>query len=410
MRRRSSTLSWTWWALITGVVGSVVAVAVVGTVLQPSPTSSTGTTAPDPSPPSPPPALPSCLTNDPLVPDPGGPHGLFVLNPPNGPHNAYYGDVQEYLLHNPALCGADFWVPWSSVDQGPGSSPEFNFSAVDANAAPWIAAGKQVNLIFEMIGGTPNYVPASVLASVPTFSCGGSVTTPVEWNATFEQDYQQFIAAAVHHFDAERGFGYIRFDLSVSGSLAPVDNIDASGCNATLTSYGFNLGVWTAYLDGMLNFQHSLAPSVGLITPISPVYPNAGDNVSGAISAVAAADGIGIGSEGLRANDSSGAVGGIGCGGHGWCYYFAKYAGIVPLELQTEAASSPNGSGPVGSLTQLLPFGLSQRAQVFELYLDDWLTAFDPNYPAYAEYHAEYGAAINETADEVGFVPSELPG
>jgi len=349
-------------------------------------------------------ASPSCSAVNPTVADPTAPHGLFVLGPPTSPHNQYYADVQDYLVPNPVVCGADFWIPWNTVDAGPLVHPEYNFSNADSEAAPWISAGKEVNLIFEMTSsGSGQYVPSSILSEVPTIQCGDSPATPVEWNGTFETAYRAFIAAAVHHFEAEPGFGYIRFGLGVAGETTPVQNIDAPGCSNQLNATGFSLTVWRTYLTGMLAYEHSLAPTIQLMVALTPVYPNQGDNVTPAVAAAAASDGVGFGSEGLRANDSAVIEpDGEGCGGHGWCHQFWRFAGVVPLELQTVEASSPDGSGPTGSLVSLLPFGLSQHTQIFELYLEDWLTAFDPNYPAYAAYHSGYATTFLQTAAAVG--------
>lgn len=398
--------------LVAILVGVLIGMSTVGGTLvmgyHGSPAVSTSPSPPSPPPPSPPPptsphSIPSCLSTDAQVADPSAPHGEFVLDPPTEPHHAYYSDVQTYLLNNPILCGADFWVAWDTVDAGPQSHPEYNFSAVDAEAAPWIAAGKEVNLIFEMLGGSPSYVPASILSEVPTLQCGTSGATPVEWNATFETAYRAFLAATVQHFDSESGFGYLRFNLGVSGETSPISDINAPGCQSALMTAGFSLATWANYLTGMLSYEHSLDPSIGLITPVSPVFPGEGDNITATVSSAAAADGIGIGNQGLRANDSSVVEpNGVGCGGNGWCQQFWRFAGVVPLELQTAAASSPDGSGTVGSLVSLLPFALSQHTQVLELYLDDWLTAFDPNYPAYASYHTAYASALTQAAAVVG--------
>ncbi|MCI4372946.1 MAG: hypothetical protein L3K02_04820, partial [Thermoplasmata archaeon] len=164
-----------------------------------------------------------CSASDPAVADPSAPHGAFILDPPTDRHDAYYADLQTYLLNNPVLCGADFWVPWNTVDAGPQAQPEYNFSAVDAEAAPWTAVGKEVNLIFELEGTSSGsqFVPSSILAEVPTLQCGNSAVTPAEWNGTLTTAYRAFIAAAVHHYDTLPGIGYLRFGFGVAGETAP---------------------------------------------------------------------------------------------------------------------------------------------------------------------------------------------
>jgi len=72
--------------------------------------------------------------------------------------------------------------------------------------------------------------------------------------------------------------------------------------------------------------------------------------------------------------------------------------GEVPLEFQTLTASQPNGSGPTGSLAVLLPWAVGVHTQILELYFVDWLTAFDPSYPGYPEYHTAYSAAFQSAA------------
>jgi hypothetical protein len=51
------------------------------------------------------------------------------------------------LLNNPVLAGVNFFLEWGSVDRGPGANPRYDFSAFDKQIAPWIAAGKRVNVI-----------------------------------------------------------------------------------------------------------------------------------------------------------------------------------------------------------------------------------------------------------------------
>jgi len=348
---------------------------------------------------------PSCLRADGQVADPSAPHGEFILDPPTNVHNALYGDVQTYLLNNPVVCGADFWVPWSSVEFGTIAQPVFNFSPIDSAAAPWIAAGKVVNLIFQMVGTGPEtqYLPSFIQAAVPTFQCNGSAVTPVEWNGTFESAYRTFVTAEVHHYNDRPGIGYLRFGFGFSGEVYPVQNLNDPSCQKELSALGFSISVWNVYVTGMITFEHTLDPKVQLMIAPAPIQWGSSNNATSVASAAAAADGIGIGNEGFEVNDSAVVEpDGVGCGGHGWCQQFWKYSGVIPLELQTLSVTSPNGSGPVGSLVTLLPFGVSQHAQIFELHLADWLLAFDPNYPGYVLYHSAYAQALTQTAEIVG--------
>ncbi|MCI4323178.1 MAG: hypothetical protein L3K03_04045 [Thermoplasmata archaeon] len=350
-------------------------------------------------------SLASCRSSDAPVADPSAPHGLFILNPPTRSGEPYYADTLQYLQNNSVLCGADFWIHWNTVDQGPTAARQYNWTAVDQEILPWTEAGKEVNLIMQMVGYGPNetYVPPYVLTHVPTMQCANSSTTPLFWNTTVLTNYQNFMRATVEHFTGIPGIGYIRFGLGTGGETFPLFDVSAPGCWAALNSSGFTDPLWTNYLTQMLDFEKALDAPFQLMVALNGVGVGTDDNLPAQTAATAAANGIGFGTEGFElANVQENATGQpTPCGG--WCKQFDEYEGQVPLELQTDAVSSPNGSPPIGSLTTLLPYGLSQHTQIFELYFEDCLTAYDPNYPGYASAHAAYSQVFNETALTVGF-------
>ena len=73
-----------------------------------------------------------------------------------------------------------------------------------------------------------------------------------------------------------------------------------------------------------------------------------------------------------------------------WCRIFRRFRGKVPLVLQTGGATNPDGSEPAGSMTAILPFALSQHVQIFEIYVEDFLVAYDPSNSQFARHHDEY--------------------
>ena len=46
----------------------------------------------------------------------------------------------------------------------------------------------------------------------------------------------------------------------------------------------------------------------------------------------------------------------------------------------------------------LLPFAASHKVNILEIYFQDWLLAYDPNYPGNAQYGAAYANAIRSAA------------
>jgi hypothetical protein len=76
---------------------------------------------------------------------------------------------------------------------------------------------------------------------------------------------------------------------------------------------------------------------------------------------------------------------------------FAQYSGQVPTELQTYMQSCPDNSCTTGSLVDLIPWAVANHAKVFEIYYQDWLTAYDPNYPGfYPAYQPVLQAAAGQ--------------
>ncbi len=69
-------------------------------------------------------SIPKCSEALSTVAVPTAPHGLFVILFPGARINAQ----TNILLHNPAICGANFYVVWKEVDRGPGSNPRYDWS------------------------------------------------------------------------------------------------------------------------------------------------------------------------------------------------------------------------------------------------------------------------------------------
>ena len=116
-------------------------------------------------------AFPSCTDSLPTVAVPDGPHGLFAIFFPGAVRiNAR---VNQYLLHNPVVCGANFYLVWNEIDRGPSTNPRYDFSHVEHEMEPWVKAGKQVNLIVwaTHYGGGQRATPDHVFRKVQSVRC-----------------------------------------------------------------------------------------------------------------------------------------------------------------------------------------------------------------------------------------------
>lgn len=340
---------------------------------------------------------------------PSAPHGLFVLAP--GPNSPLAGPVTQYLIGNPDVCGAAIFVNWQQVDRGPGANPRYDWSTVESAIAPWEAAGKTVNLIVwgASEGGTvQRSTPLWVQSQVEMISCDKSAPTPVYWQPGYANNWRIFIQATVNQFAADPHIGYLRFGLGTGGEGLASAGTRTPSCLAQWNAAGYQTA-WPAYVSGVIAFEGSLHSSHQLMVAI-----NTFDAMPAPMSVAQAASqvGIGFGMEGLQASDAAAISTGQACGESNWCAVFNQYAGTVPLHLQTPYQTDPSGAPATGSepkgiirmgpLPPLLQAGLQVHAQIYELYAQDWLIAFDPQFPGYAQYHAAYAEALDAAAAVVG--------
>jgi hypothetical protein len=324
------------------------------------------------------------------------PVAMEVVFPPAYPSEPYYDDVQTYLLNNPTVSGITTSIEWSAVDNGPSGDPQYDFSAVDAVLATWIGAGKKVNLIVWAVSdtptntATPQYVWDNLGASNQTTCTGEKI--PNYFSSAFQLPYQAFLSQVIKHYGSNGSIGYIRIGLGRGGETLPSQNFGSDPCtNTFVNDWGWTATTWTNYLDAMLTYEGTLKSPKNLMVGLDQL-----DTISMPESeaATAVASHISFGNQGLEASDQTNYP---HCSSD-WCNLFNEYTGDEPLELQTIALSSPEGKAPVGSLVELLPFAVSHYATILEIYCNDWLLAFDPDYPGYGTYGAAYAEAFRNAA------------
>jgi len=388
------------------------------------------------------------------VADPGGVRGLFVATA-NQVSPAVLQDETKYLLPDKTLCGVDLVIPWSSVQLGPG---EYDWTFIDKAAEPWEKAGKVVNLIvwgtdesarYELdkqgflcsadpgqacLPATPAYVLGDLSALGETVDCGPKDGTelPEYWQPDYETPWRAFERALVVDVDDDHSLsrvGYIRFGLGTGGEDFPVDHYDlpaknppAGSCPAAWQAHHLSASVWLSWSLAQVAYEATLPAhnpiNIGINT-FSSLFGTLSDPLQDQVAAAAAADGMGVGMEGMTSKQAQGETLGSNCT-RDWCEPFDTLAGRVPLEMQTYTQSDPFGAPPTGPLQPMLADMVTKfHAQVLELKPQEWLVADDPSWtvsgkPTYAAYHAAYATALADAAAEVGgqntFVKPTLPG
>jgi hypothetical protein len=302
----------------------------------------------------------------------------------------------ELLLHNPVVCGANFYLVWNQVDRGPNANPRYDWSDVDDRMAPWIKAGKQVNLVTWATGysGKAKVTPDYVFSKVDSVECENAGRVPIFWQKDFMRNYQDFMAAAVQKYGSNPSVGYIRFGLGIGGETYPA-------CMYKLKEKGFTAGIWKKYIIEMLDYEKSLNSPKQLMVGINTFGHPPDLDFAKAVADRAMEHGIAIGSQGLSMEDMRNSQSGSPCAAD-WCRNFQKAQGKVPLELQSVKASNPDRNGPVGSMVDLVPFALKMKTQILEIYPVDWFVAYDPQNPYYGQYHEEYQRAYEAAAKVLG--------
>jgi putative Ig domain-containing protein len=327
---------------------------------------------------------------------PPPPVSLELLFPPTNSNQPYYADVQKYLIPNPLVTGVDLYLQWSSADLGPNNNPQYNFSAFDAEIAPFIAAGKKVNIMVWAVSdlvtntATPQYVWTALGAS-NIVTCDGA-QTPNYFDSAFQVPYKAFIAQVLDHYNNNGSVGYIRIGLGRGGETFPAEKFGTDSCTTTFVNdWGWTDATWEAYVNSMVDYEGSLNSPKQLMLGLDTVDTLTMADIE---AANAVPLNIALGNEGLEASD----IKKYPMCSADWCNLWALYTGRVPLELQTIDLSSPEGNPPVGSLVTILPFAVEHDTTIMEIYTDDWLLGFDPNYPKYSTYGAAYAAAITAAA------------
>jgi hypothetical protein len=336
------------------------------------------------------------------------------------PSGTDWNAFKNFILPNPAIHGVVINVPWNSVETSQGVYDP-GLTALDNELQSY--PGKKINLAFQPIsysnvnnppGGvntmTPSYVFTELWASsvgslpldvvtCPPYPGNGNPTSgyPVVYEKPFQVAYQNFIKAVLQHYKGS-GIGYIRFGVSVGNEANPycVDKLPVLPPAPDLNT------TWENWVSTMDSYEKSVLPSppIQLMQSLNRIDPN-DISVPDFEAATAVANGFGFGNNGLRKTDITNSASGAPCSGD-WCAMFDKYAGQVPLELQTATPSNPSGSDATnvtGNLADLIPVAVQHHATILEVLMPDLFLAFDPNYlpknPADSAFSGTYSAAIS---------------
>ncbi len=351
----------------------------------------------------------SCTARDPHVAVPGAPHGMYVWNPYKVQGGKFEKQLEASVIgKDPTLCGVSLVVLWSAAEPSRGS---FDWSSIATQAAPYLRAHLRYNLLFadaSEVGKTDNATPAWVFSQdrVAKVQCPSQVPYPNWLDPKFENDWAAFIAAAVKKFGGDSSVGYMRFGIGAGVEAYPghMEAKNPRPCyNAFVKTINWTYAKW---LKHSLNVVDALARQGShkqLMVALNGIEDSPGIYAyANAVSAAAAPRGIAFGTENL----------GIGhvaapnakpapCDPQAknvniyWCQAFKRHAGKVPFEFQPIVATTPGYTqGYQIDISNLLQYAIANKAQILELYPQEWLAR-----------DAKHKSALRAAAQVLGLGP-----
>ena len=313
---------------------------------------------------------------------------MYVWNPYKVQGGKYEKALEANVIgKDPTLCGVSLVILWSSAEPSKGS---FDWSGIATQAAPYLRAGLRVNLLFadaSEVGSSDSATPAWVFSQdrVAKVQCPKQVPYPNFLDPKFERDWAAFIAAAVNKFGGDSSIGYMRFGIGAGVEAYPghMESKNPRPCyNAWVKTAKWTYAKW---LKHSLNVVDALARQGGhkqLMVAMNYIEDSPGVYAyANSVSAAAAPRGIAFGTENLGIGHVADPGTKPGpCNPRAkkvnlyWCQAFRRHAGKVPLEFQPIAATTPGSTqGYHLVISNLLQYAIANKAQILELYPQEWL-------------------------------------
>jgi hypothetical protein len=229
-----------------------------------------------------------------------------------------YGTYNPDALNNPNLGAVDINMNWVDVEPQQGV---FNWGPADNEIAAWARQGKKFVLIVRYIKeggsegncGSSQYLPGWEIARIQNF-CDrdtGSII-PDYFDPTFKADLKAFVRAIATHYansPYRSNLLYVRIGLGEGGEGFPISprgdyyTIDRQ----QLASWGYTPINWINWQKEMLLSYKSSFSYAPVIYPLNgqDTDPTTGQPIQVEVAKWAAANGFGVGQQGLQPGTDS---------------------------------------------------------------------------------------------------------
>ena len=158
---------------------------------------------------------------------------------------------------DPDLAGVVLTYYWSQIEPQKGV---FDWSQIESDMAPWIAAHKKIILRISTSGAAswdPPYsvdgTPAWVYTDGARAIVDNGETIPVYWDQAYLSDYESFVQAFGAEFDGNPNLAFIEPGIGMGGETLPEQNASAAGVTAW-TADGYTDALWLSTIETIGSF------------------------------------------------------------------------------------------------------------------------------------------------------------
>jgi hypothetical protein len=314
----------------------------------------------------------------------------------------HYRDNTDAVNH-PDLAGALFTFNWRDIEAAQGV---YDWSSVEADIAPWIAAGKKVALRLQW---SANGAWADPRHDTPTpqwvwdvgakfaWSVGTGTEVPLQWDPVYQEHAEKFLQTVADKWDGDPRLLFL--DVTPGGETNPyrgsIDGSDAAFASvfaATPASDGrtYDDTLWVQTVKQMINLANAAFTQTPLLVTL-----NRGSIADGpwhfeefgdyAISrgCMVGQNGLGAGSfppEGNRAG------------------YFRNWKPLTRFYFEMVGSSTGTRPGPIMGVMQAAE---AIQADYLGVYPQDVLLSL----PGNPDYDAAYDEALHYGASVIGTTP-----
>lgn len=155
---------------------------------------------------------------------------------------------------NPNLAGVVLVYYWSQIEPQKGV---FDWTQIQSDMAPWIAAHKKIVLRISTAGAPswdPPYsgdaTPAWVYADGARSITDNGETIPVYWDQAYLDDYASFVAAFGAEFDGNPHLAFIEPGVGMGGETLPETNASSAGI-AAFAADGYTDALWLRTVESI---------------------------------------------------------------------------------------------------------------------------------------------------------------